>query len=275
MNIEMVNFSLTKLLFNDLINHNIGDNIKLFLTKNDISNLDVLSNNISKNKYRYHLLKNSINHILKLSDVPLSQYKIIEKQLRGIHLVDYFIYIVSKMEWLYNLINEYSNTQIHCLFIKNIPNSEGKSVYRLAYVHDMLSTFISHISNLLSKRKIILLNMYANQFPIEFNKQYNVDCIILDSHYPYKTESYILSIIHKYISSQCIPREYIRNLLFSDKNYNMYDYIHCPQNETYLTLLKYNFNVLNSKYLKLNSIVLKKYFNKLANIRTLKHTKII
>ena len=249
-----------------LLQHDVAIHIKSYLDISSISQLDVLSNTISNNEYRYHSLQNHIYHILELSDIPSKKYHYIKikTQLTRLHLIDYFIYIVSKMKWLYNLINEYNDIQIHCLFLNNIPPSNGKSIYQLDVVYQKISKFISHLSTLVSKRKIILLNIYATHLPNEFNKQYNVDCIQANISYPYKDQSCLLYIINGYISSQCIPRKYIQKLIFSSNSINKhFEYSCLPNNETYITLLKQNITLMNSHFEKL---ILKQYFEKLTKI---------
>ena len=111
-----------------LLHHNVGIHIKSYLDKSSISQLDILSKEITNYEYRYHLLQHYIYHILGLSDIPSKQYHYIKikTQLTQLHLIDYFIYIVSKMKWIYNLINESDNSQILFLFLNDIPPSNGK-----------------------------------------------------------------------------------------------------------------------------------------------------
>lgn len=250
-----------------LLHHNVGPHLKSYLDKSSISQLDILSKELGKNEYRHYLLQHCIYHILELSDIPskLYHYQKIKTQLTQLHLIDYFIYIVSKMKWLSKLIDEYDNTQIHRLFLNDIPDANGKSIYQLGVVYQYISKFIFHLSTLVSKRKIILLNIYATHLPNEFNKQYNVDCIQANISYPYKDQSCLLYIINGYISSQCIPRKYIQKLLFSSNSINKhFEYSCLPNNETYITLLKQNITLMNSHFEKL---ILKQYFEKLTKIK--------
>jgi len=247
-----------------ILDHNVGLYIKSFLNKSDVPQLDILSKEICKNEYRHHLLQHCIYHILKLSDISSQyyHYQKIKKQLTDLHLIDYFVYMVSKMKWLYKLVSEYDDTQVHRLFLNDIPPSKGKSIYQLELAHQAISKFQSHLSTLVSKRKIILLNMYAIHFPAEFNKQYKVNCIQPKTIYSNKNQSFLLNVINCYISEQCIPRQYLLSLLFSDNIMSISQYIHLPYNKTYITLLEQNITLMNSHFEKL---ILKQFFDKLRS----------
>jgi len=251
------------ILLHHILQHNVGIYIKSFLNKSDVPTLDLLSKEICYNEYRHHLLQYCIFHILKLSDISSKyyHYQKIKKQLTDLHLIDYFIYIISKIQWLHNLLSEYDDTQVHCLFLNNIPPNKGKSIYHLQLAHKSIFKFCQHISTLLSKRKIILLNMYAIHFPNEFNKQYKVNCIQKNISYPFTVTSYLLNVINCYMSNQCFPRKYLSSVIFSDNYYNEYfEYNHLSDNKTYITLLDQNIILMNSH---IEKCILKQSFDKL------------
>jgi hypothetical protein len=228
--------------------------IKSFLGLSDISKFDILSKNISRHEYRHHLVMYYIKYMLNTSDIfSIYQYIKIKEFLVKTHLVDYYIYIMAKIPWINDKIcSIIDRSHIYSLFNQNL--NEEKTYYNIRIIFNELTKILSHIAHLLSKRKIILLNIYCTQFPDDFNKQYNIECT-----YP-NCGGFLLHTFYNLMPAQLIKNEYVYNKLFIFDKYNVISYLHFPKNNTYITLVRSNIIIMNKN---LEKIMLTHAFNKL------------
>lgn len=219
---------------------------------NDIKSIDVCSKKLCYGEYRHYLLKYYILKMLKLSDIPSDTYHYhkIKDTLTDFKLIDYFLYIMSTIKTLTDMLVNYTNSDIWCIFKNSNNFRSGINSYQFDTVRKYIVSYSNHVSKLLSNRKIVLLNMYSKLYPESFNRQYNCNCLLQISYYDSKPSSCLLYIIHKLIPNQCITNQYIKKILFNDIEIMEEAFSHLPQNNLYLTLIENSYTNLNLIYKK-------------------------